>query len=133
MHDLDIVIPVYNEGQNIVDVLDALGRSVQTPFRILICYDEDSDDTLPAVRQYGRATFDIQLVKNRGTGVLQAILSGFQACACPLFICSLAGRCSWWLRSWGAHGRSLSSASCPAVVGRFTFRDGVTSHRAIKP
>ena len=83
MRDLDIVIPVYNEGQNIVDVLDALGRSVQTPFRILICYDEDSDDTLPAVRQYRRATFDIQFVKNRGTGVLQAILSGFEASTAP--------------------------------------------------
>jgi len=39
--ELDIVIPVYNEGENIVQVLDSLRRSVTTPFRVLICYDHD--------------------------------------------------------------------------------------------
>ena len=37
--ELDIVIPVYNEGRNIVATLAALARSVTTPARVLICYD----------------------------------------------------------------------------------------------
>ena len=32
---LDIVIPVYNEGRNILKVLAALQASVQTPCRVL--------------------------------------------------------------------------------------------------
>ena len=48
--ELDIVIPVYNEGRNIVATLAALSRSVTTPARVLICYDHPDDDTLPAVR-----------------------------------------------------------------------------------
>ena len=34
--ELDIVIPVYNEGRNIVAVLAALKRAVATPARVLI-------------------------------------------------------------------------------------------------
>ena len=47
---LDIVIPVYNEGENIVAVLRGLSREIKTPARALICYDQPDDDTLPAVR-----------------------------------------------------------------------------------
>jgi hypothetical protein len=43
---LDIVIPVYNEGRNIVKVLAALQAAVTMPCRILICYDFEEDDTL---------------------------------------------------------------------------------------
>ena len=47
---IDIVIPVYNEGANILATLGALAREVRTPARVLICYDHEDDDTLPAVR-----------------------------------------------------------------------------------
>ena len=70
MRELDIVIPVYNEGKNIVQVLEALLQSVQTPFRILICYDhEKHQDPYP---------FEIQFVKNEGDGAHGAVVSGFR-------------------------------------------------------
>ena len=47
---LDIVIPVFNEGRNILATLAALARDVRTPARVLICYDLPDDDTLPAIR-----------------------------------------------------------------------------------
>ena len=47
---IDLVIPVYNEGANILPTLRALSREVKTPTRVLICYDFEEDDTLPAVR-----------------------------------------------------------------------------------
>src|SRR5579871_6426291 len=65
--NLDIVIPVYNEGANITRVLDALRASVRTPFRILICYDRDDDNTLPVLAQYP-AGLELHLVRNRGQG-----------------------------------------------------------------
>jgi len=46
---LDIVILVYDEGANILQTLGSLLRSVSTPYRVLICYDRDDDDTLTAI------------------------------------------------------------------------------------
>jgi glycosyltransferase involved in cell wall biosynthesis len=75
---LDIIVPVYNEADNIVDVLDSLWHSVRTPFRVLICYDRDDDTTLEAVSRY-RQPLDIVLVKNRGRGIHSAVVTGFEA------------------------------------------------------
>lgn len=81
MSELDIVMPVYNEGNNIIDVLDKLESCVKTPFRLLVCYDDDKDITIPVVREYRNASFQILLVKNRGVGVHAAVVSGLKASA----------------------------------------------------
>jgi len=47
MAELDIIIPVYNEGEMIRAVLTSLAEDVKTPFRVLIAYDRDDDNTLP--------------------------------------------------------------------------------------
>lgn len=82
MADLDIVIPVYNEGPNIVRVLDALDREVKTPFRILVCYDHDDDDTLEALKDYAGGT-GIVTVKNTRPGPHGAVIAGFRASTAP--------------------------------------------------
>lgn len=81
--ELDIVIPVYNEGGNILPVLDSFKRHVKTPSRVLICYDQESDNTLPVVHAYPQDTFPVQLVKNRGRGALGAVLTGFEDSTAP--------------------------------------------------
>lgn len=75
---LDIIIPVYNEGNNIVRVLDGLKNGVKTPFRVLICYDFDEDTTLPAIRSYDSASMSIVLVKNKASGPHSAVVTGFR-------------------------------------------------------
>ena len=47
-NELDIVIPVYNEESHITYVLDSFAAKVRSAFRVLICYDFDEDNTLPA-------------------------------------------------------------------------------------
>src|SRR5215471_9128374 len=86
--ELDIVIPVYNEGRNIVAVLAALKRAVATPARVLICYDHAEDDTLPAIRANPQAHADLPLefVRNRRPGVHGAVLAGFAACTAPFIL-----------------------------------------------
>src|SRR6202000_2404211 len=67
---LDIVIPVYNEGRNILATLGALAREVRTPARVMICYDFEGDDTLPAVRDHPEAYagLEVAFVRNPGRG-----------------------------------------------------------------
>lgn len=77
--EMDIVIPVYNEGANIVRVFTALANSVKTPFRVLICHDHDEDDTLAALRTDPVPGVEWVAVKNPGRGALGAVLAGFEA------------------------------------------------------
>ncbi len=82
--ELDILIPVYNEGENIIETLNSLKNEVTTPFRVFICYDFDEDNTLPAVERIkNNLDFEISLVKNRGIGVHRAITTGFEASRAP--------------------------------------------------
>ena len=85
---LDIVIPVYNEGANILRTLQSIARGVTTPKRVLICYDREEDDTLPAIRDNRAALGDlaIEFVRNRGRGAHGAVLSGFAASKTPFVV-----------------------------------------------
>jgi glycosyltransferase involved in cell wall biosynthesis len=81
--DLDIVMPVYHEGDNIVGVLEALRKNVKHKFRVLICYDMDEDNTLAALKNYDHTGFDIGYVKNRGKGALGAVFTGMEDSSAP--------------------------------------------------
>jgi dolichol-phosphate mannosyltransferase len=84
---LDIIIPVYNEGENIINVLESLRISVKTPFRILICYDHDTDNTLEALKHYDQASqLKLTLVKNRGNGAFGAVMTGFEETTAPAIL-----------------------------------------------
>jgi glycosyltransferase involved in cell wall biosynthesis len=82
---IDIVIPVYNEGRNIVAVLSALAREVKTPARVLICYDSETDDTLPAIRANPDAHRGllVEFVRNPARGAHAAVMAGFAASTAP--------------------------------------------------
>ncbi len=86
--ELDIVIPVHNEGRNIVATLAALAASVGTPSRVLICYDHPDDDTPPAVRDNAQAYagLPVDLVRNRGRGPHSAVMTGFAASTAPFIL-----------------------------------------------
>jgi len=85
---LDVVIPVYNEGANIVPTLRAIASEVKTPNRVLICYDREDDDTLPAIENNrdALAPLAIEFVRNRGRGAHGAVLSGFAAGQAPFVL-----------------------------------------------
>ncbi len=85
---LDIVIPVYNEGENIVGVLAALAREVRTPARVLICYDMEEDNTLPAIRANPamHEGLPVEFVRNPGRGAHSAVMAGFAASRAPLVV-----------------------------------------------
>ena len=83
--ELDIVIPVFNEGSNIVRTLAALASSLRTTARVLICYDDPDDDTLPAIRENAQAHAGVavELVRNPGRGAHAAVMAGFAASSAP--------------------------------------------------
>ena len=86
--ELDIVIPVYNEGRNIVATLAGLARAVATPARVLICYDHADDDTLPAINDnpQAHAGLPVVFVRNTGRGAHGAVMTGFSASTAPFVL-----------------------------------------------
>ena len=86
MPDLDVVIPVYNEGDNILNVLNALCDATSASFRVLICYDEASDDTLEALKDFKDDRCEIVKVRNRGRGAHGAVVTGFDESDAPAAI-----------------------------------------------
>ena len=74
-YPLEIIIPVYNEGENINQVFDQLQKRVKVKFRVLLCFDHDDDSTLSSYdeKNYG---FEIIAVKNKGIGAHGAIMTG---------------------------------------------------------
>lgn len=83
MAELDIIIPVFNEGEGIVRTLRALERGVKTPCSVKLCYDFDEDDTLPAVIALKDLAITVEFVKNRGRGPHAAVLTGMAASQAP--------------------------------------------------
>ncbi len=81
--ELDIVIPVYNEGENILAVLDAFKKHVRSPIRVLLCYDREDDTTLTAVRNAPPFPFEVRLVRNRRRGAHGAVVTGFEDSTAP--------------------------------------------------
>ena len=85
---LDIVIPVYNEGNIILATLTELCRQVRTPSRILICYDLPDDDTLSTIKANPERVegLTIEFVRNRSRGAHAAVMAGFAASRAPFVL-----------------------------------------------
>jgi dolichol-phosphate mannosyltransferase len=86
---IDIVIPVYNEGANILSLLKAFENEVRSPVRILICYDHDDDSTLEILKD-AHSKFEIVPVKNKGRFAHGAVITGFRSSTAPAMISYMA-------------------------------------------
>ena len=79
MAKLDIIIPVYNEDENIIKLLKLLDSTVICNFRILICYDNETDKTLKHLKNLNIIKNEIKLIKNPKQGPNSAIIEGIKS------------------------------------------------------
>ena len=77
-NELDILIPVFNESENIVETLKNILSTVECNYRILICYDYNEDPTLNIIKKNFSQNSQIVFVKNFSTGFNNALISGFK-------------------------------------------------------
>ena len=89
--DLSIVIPVYNEPDNIGPTLRRITSEVRTPHEILVVYDFDADTTVPVVRDLQAELPTVRLHRNEiGRGVLKAMRAGIAGSTAPLVLITMA-------------------------------------------
>ena len=79
MAKLDIIIPVYNEDENIIKLFKLLDSTVICNFRILICYDNETDKTLKHLKNLNIIKNEIKLIKNPKQGPNSAIIEGIKS------------------------------------------------------
>ena len=88
---LSVVIPVFNEPDNIGATLRLIATEVHTPHEVLVVYDFDADTTVPVVRELQPELPAVRLHRNDlGRGVLNAMKAGMAASHAPLVLITMA-------------------------------------------
>jgi glycosyltransferase involved in cell wall biosynthesis len=91
MSDLNIVIPVFNEAENIKTAITKIEEECKCPHVITIVYDMDEDTTVPVVLQIQRDMNNLFLLKNKyGRGVLNAIKTGLEEATTKYVVVTMA-------------------------------------------
>ena len=90
-----VVIPAYNEGANIVPVLDRLIESVSLICEVLIVVDFAEDTTIPVVEAYDARTQPTvrAVVNDLGRGPAYAIRYGISVAQAPVVVVTMADGC----------------------------------------
>ncbi|MCC7366860.1 MAG: glycosyltransferase [Chloroflexi bacterium] len=89
---VSVVLPVYNERENIQPCVRGLSSALQgIPHELLVCYDYDEDSTLAALDAMPDRPPTIRLIRNKlGKGVANAMVAGFAAARGDVIVTSMA-------------------------------------------
>jgi dolichol-phosphate mannosyltransferase len=91
---VSVVIPAYEEGPNIEDVLSRLLEAVQLPSEIVVVVDSPQDSTVPYVEKYGAKTPRVRTVVNDvQPGPAQAIRYGIDQAVADVVVVTMADGC----------------------------------------
>ena len=59
----EIVIPVFNEGEKVLKLMELFERNIKNNFRVLFCYDLANDNIFELDDQLKKFNFEIKYVK----------------------------------------------------------------------
>ena len=91
---VSIVVPAYNEDEDIVPVLDRLFEAVHLSCEVLVVVDTEQDTTIPVTEEYALKEPRLRcLVNTYGPGPANAIRFGIAAAAAPVAVVTMADGC----------------------------------------
>ena len=91
---VSIVVPAYNEDEDIVPVLDRLFEAVHLSCEVLVVVDTEQDTTIPVAEEYALKEPRLRcLVNTYGPGPANAIRFGIAAAAAPVTVVTMADGC----------------------------------------
>ena len=91
---VSVVVPAYNEGDAIDDVLSRIGEAVKFPCEIVIVVDAPDDSTVPYVEKFAREDPRVRLLVNdMGPGPARAIRCGIEQAVAPVTVVTMADGC----------------------------------------
>jgi dolichol-phosphate mannosyltransferase len=88
---VSVVIPVYNEGEGVVQTLDAVFASVGDGAEVLVVYDMPEDTTAPVLERYAQTEPRLRPTLNTlGRGPANAIRFGIEQASAPVAVVTMA-------------------------------------------
>jgi dolichol-phosphate mannosyltransferase len=88
---VSVVIPAYNEGENILPVLDRIFEGVTLPCEVLVVVDMPEDSTIPVVLKYTETEPRLRYAINTyGRGPANAIRYGIDNAATAVAVVTMA-------------------------------------------
>lgn len=91
---VSVVIPAYNEGADVVSVLNRVGSAVTLPCEIVVVVDTPDDSTIPFVEQVAATDRRIRVIVNTyGRGPANAIRYGIDQALAPVVVVTMADGC----------------------------------------
>jgi dolichol-phosphate mannosyltransferase len=91
---VSIVIPAFNEGDDIVPVLDRMFESVRLSCEVLVVVDSEDDTTVGVVLEYAQKEPRLRhLVNTYGRGPANAIRYGIDAATAQVAVVTMADGC----------------------------------------
>jgi dolichol-phosphate mannosyltransferase len=91
---VSIIIPAYNEGEQIVPVLDRLFESVRLSCEVLVVVDDETDSTMSVICAYADKEPRLRcLVNTYGPGPANAIRYGMSAAVAKVAVVTMADGC----------------------------------------
>ena len=91
---LSIIIPAYNEQENIADIINSMAELMDIPYELVIINDHSVDNTAKIAGELSRGLENIKLVENRlERGFANAIRTGFKNATGDVVIPVMADLC----------------------------------------
>ena len=91
---VSVVVPAYNEGGQVIGVLDRLFESVKLSCEVLVVVDFAGDTTVAVAEEYARKESRLRcLVNTYGRGPANAIRFGIDAATAPVVVVTMADGC----------------------------------------
>jgi dolichol-phosphate mannosyltransferase len=88
---ISVVIPAYNEGEEIAPCLDRIFHEVTLPCEVLVVYDDPADTTVPYLEKYARDEPRLIPTLNQyGRGPARAIRWGIEHARAPVAVVTMA-------------------------------------------
>jgi dolichol-phosphate mannosyltransferase len=88
---VSVVVPVYNEGEGVVDFLDRLLEGITLPCEVLTVFDTPDDTTIPFLEKYGREDPRVVPTLNTyGRGAALAIRYGIDQATADIIVVTMA-------------------------------------------
>ncbi|MBN9150996.1 MAG: glycosyltransferase [Micrococcales bacterium] len=89
-----VVIPAYNEGDNIIPGLQRILGAVKSEAEFLVVVDSDDDTTIPAVNRLAEQHPTLRVaINDYGRGPANAIRYGIDAATAPTVVVTMADGC----------------------------------------
>jgi glycosyltransferase involved in cell wall biosynthesis len=91
---VSIVIPVYNEGDEVTPIIERIIESVQLSNEILVVFDSPEDTTRPVIERLSQRYSQVRPLHNTyGRGPAFAIRFGIDSAIAPVAVVTMADGC----------------------------------------